>query len=78
MTAVRGAILLDRAVAIDARAARAWPALRGLAFAVPGTVIVGLGGEVIVVREDGGAEEVNAVPRRWSIAADPCPGRRTA
>ncbi len=63
-------------VAIDARAARAWPALRGIAFAAPGTIVQGLAGEVLRVREDGGAEEVNAVPRRWSVAADPCPRPR--
>lgn len=65
-------------VAIDRRAARAWPALHGLAFAVPGTVVVGLGGEILRVREDGGAEEVGAVPLRKSVAADPCPPRRAA
>lgn len=63
-------------VPIDPRAARAWPALRGIAFAVPGTVLQGLGGEVLRVREDGGAEEISAIPIRRSIAADPCPGRR--
>lgn len=63
-------------VQIDRRAARAWPALRGVAYAVPGTVIVGLGGEVLRVREDGGAEEVNAFPSRRSIAADPTAARR--
>ncbi len=65
-------------VAIDPRAARAWPALHGIAYAVPGTVIVGLTGEVLRVREDGGAEEISAVPLRKSIAADPCPTRRAA
>lgn len=65
-------------VAIDPRAARAWSALRGIAYAVPGTVIVGLGGEVLVVRDDGGAEEIGTVPPRKSVAADPCPGRRAA
>lgn len=63
---------MTRPIAIDARAARAWPALRGIAYAVPGTVIQGLGGEVLRVREDGSAEEITAVPRRWSAAADPC------
>lgn len=65
-------------VVIDARAARAWPALRGLAYVVPGTIIIGQAGEALRVREDGGAEEVNAVPRRWSISADPCATRRAA
>jgi hypothetical protein len=41
-------------------------------------VIVGLGGEVLRVRQDGGAEEVSAVPRRWSAAADPTAGRASA
>jgi hypothetical protein len=63
-------------VAIDTRAVRAWPALRGIAYAVPGTIIQGLGGEVLRIREDGGAEELSAVPLRRSVAADPCPGRR--
>ncbi len=64
-------------VAIDPRAARAWPALQGLAFAAPGTVIVGLGGEVLRIREDGGAEDLSAVPRWWSASADPCAGSRS-
>jgi hypothetical protein len=63
-------------VAIDPRAQRAWPALAGLAFAQPGTIIVGLGGEVLRVREDGGVDELSAVPRRWSVSADPCAGAR--
>jgi hypothetical protein len=62
-------------VAIDTRAARAWPALRGIAYAAPGTIIVGLAGEVLLIRQDGGAEEISALPRRWSVAADPCPPR---
>jgi hypothetical protein len=65
-------------VAIDPRATRAWPALRGIAYARPGTVIQGLGGEVLRVREDGGAEELSAVPRRWSVSADPCAPRRAS
>jgi hypothetical protein len=65
-------------VAIDARAARAWPTLHGIAYARPGTVIVGLAGEVLRVREDGGADEVNAIPRRWSVSADPTAARRGA
>lgn len=62
------------AIAIDARARRAWPWLP--AVAPVGAVLVGPTAEVLVVREDGGTEEVSAVPLRKSIAADPCPGRR--
>ncbi len=64
-------------VAIDSRAARAWPALRGVAYAVPGTVIQGVGGELLVVREDGGAEPVlpGGHPRAGS-ASDPLNTRR--
>ncbi len=69
---------MNAGVLIDPRAARAWPALRGIAYAAPGTVIMGLGGEVLLVREDGGAEEIGAVPPRKSVAADPCPGRRAS
>jgi hypothetical protein len=65
-------------VALDPRAQHAWPALRGIAYAVPGTIVQGLAGEVLRVREDGGAEELSAVPRRWSASADPCPPRRTS
>lgn len=65
-------------VAIDARAARAWPALRGIAYAVPGTIIIGTTGETLRVLDDGSAEELRAVPRRWSVSADPCAGRRAA
>jgi hypothetical protein len=65
-------------VATDARALRAWPALRGIAYAVPGTIVQGLGGEILRVREDGGAEEINAVPRRWSVSADPTAIRSAA
>jgi hypothetical protein len=60
--------------AIDPRAIRAWPAaLRGIAFAVPGTVIVGLGGEVLRVREDGTIGEVlpGGHPH-GGAASDPC------
>jgi hypothetical protein len=66
------------AVAIDVRARRAWPFLHGIAYAFPGTVVIGPDGTTVRIREDGGAEEVSAVPLRKSIAADPCPGRRAA
>ncbi len=56
--------------------ARGWPWMRGIVAAQPGTAFVGPGGEILVIRDDGGAEEVNAVPRRWSIAADPTARRR--
>jgi photosystem II stability/assembly factor-like uncharacterized protein len=67
--------LPSKVVALDPRARRAWGALSDLAYAAPGVIVVGLGGEVLRVREDGGAEEVSAVPRRWSAAADPCATR---
>jgi hypothetical protein len=65
-------------VPIHPLARAAWPALRGIAYAYPGTVIIGLGGVVLRVREDGGADEISAVPRRWSAAADPTAGRGLA
>ncbi len=66
-------------VAIDVRAARAWHALRGITHAVPGTVIVGLAGEVLRVREDGGADPVlpGGHPRA-GVASEPLQTVRTA
>lgn len=69
---------MTRPVRIDPRAAAAWPALRGIAYALPGTCIVGPVGEHLLVRDDGGVEEVNAVPARWSISADPTATRSAA
>jgi hypothetical protein len=64
-------------VVIDARARRAWPVLRGLAYAEPGTVLVGDCGEVLRVREDGGAEPVLPPGHpRPGIASDPTATRR--
>ncbi|WP_242352406.1 hypothetical protein [Anaeromyxobacter sp. SG64] len=62
---------------VDPRARAAWPALGGIAYAVPGTIIIGLGGEVLRIRDDGGADEISAVPRRWSISADPTASSRS-
>lgn len=73
MTAAR-----PSSVPLDPRARRAWPVLRGVAYAPPGTVFVGDLGEIVRVREDGGAEEVlpPGHPRR-GVAADPT-ARRAA
>jgi hypothetical protein len=49
---------VTRPVEIAASALRAWPVLRGIALAVPGTVIVGPGGETLRVRQDGNVDEV--------------------
>lgn len=66
-------------VAIDPRARRAWPALAGIAYAVPGTVIQGLGGETLRVRADGGADELlpGGHPH-GGAATDPCARRSAA
>lgn len=66
-------------VAIDRRAASAWPVLQGVRCAFPDDVIVGLGGEVLRVLEDGSAEPVlpGGHPHP-SASADPCAGRRRA
>jgi hypothetical protein len=65
-----------RIVPIHPGARTAWEALRGIAYAVPGVIVQGLGGEMLLIREDGGAVEVNAIPRRWSASADPTSTRR--
>jgi hypothetical protein len=51
-------------VPLSRRTRAAWGPLRDVAFAVPGTVIVGLDGTTLRIREDGGADDVRAVPRR--------------
>lgn len=63
-------------VAIDQRAARAWPFLP--ARAVPGTVWLGPGGERVRILAGGKAEEFGEVPHQWSIGSDPCATRRAA
>lgn len=65
-------------VALDPRARRAWPgALRDLAYAPPGVVVVGLGGELLRVLEDGTVDQVLASGHpRGGIASDPCATRR--
>ncbi len=63
----------DGIVAIDARARAAWPALAGVAFAQPGTIFQGPSGELLRIREDGGADELVAGGHpRAGIASDPC------
>ncbi len=66
-------------VAIDPRARREWPALHGLAYAVPGTVLIGEAGEVLRVRPDGGVDQVlpGGHPRAGA-ASEPCNARRAA
>lgn len=63
----------------DPRAASAWPVLRGVAGVPAGAVLIGGAGEIVRVRQDGGAEAVlpGGHPRP-EIAADPVPGRRAA
>lgn len=70
---------MTAAVVVDPRVRRAWPTLRGLAVAPAGAVVIGLLGEVLRLREDGGADQVlpGGHPRQ-GIAADPVPGRRAA
>src|SRR6266540_2267217 len=64
---------LAEIVPIAPAARAAWGALRDIAYASPGTVIVGLDGTTLRIRDDGGADEVSAVPHRWSVSADPAP-----
>ncbi len=63
-------------IALDPRALRAWPWLPEKA--PTGSVWLGPGSERVRVLDDGTAEEVGEVPRRWSAAADPCAARRAA
>jgi hypothetical protein len=64
-------------IALHPLLVRAYPWLRGIAYVQPGTILVGPTGEVLRIRaEDGGGDEVNAIPPRWSAAADPCATRR--
>ncbi len=67
------------AVEVDARAARAWPVLRDVRRVPAGSVIVGLVGEVLRVREDGGVDEIlpGGHPRAGA-ASDPCNARSAA
>lgn len=64
------------AVALDPRVARAWPVLRGVASLPAGAVVIGLLGEVLRVREDGGVDQVfqGGLPH-GGAAAGPAPGR---
>jgi hypothetical protein len=64
----------SRPVALDPRARRAF-GLEGLALAQPGTVIVGLHGQQLRVREDGGIDLWPPFGHR-SIASDPTAERR--
>ena len=43
-------------IAISPRARASWWQLRDIAYAVPGTVIVGLDGTTLRIREDGSAD----------------------
>jgi hypothetical protein len=67
----RGATPRPPPVALLAAVHRAWPWTRGVVLAFPGTILVGPAGETIRLRADGGADELLAVPRRWSVSADP-------
>jgi hypothetical protein len=66
-------------VAIDSRARRAWPFLRGIALAHPRTIVIGPDGTMVVLREDGTADQVlpGGHPR-GGAAFDPCNARRRA
>lgn len=65
------------AVSIDRRAARAWPALRGIDRLPAGAVVVGLVCEVLRVRDDGGVDPVIAGGHpRAGAAGDPSNARR--
>jgi hypothetical protein len=60
-------------VAINPRARRSY-GLVDLALAVPETIVVTLDGTALRVRVDGGLDELNVHPRRWSISAEPAAG----
>ena len=62
--------VLAALVAIDPRAAHAWPFLLGIAYAQPGTIVVGLDGTTLRIREDGART-------RCSPAATPTAARRS-
>lgn len=69
---------MTRPIAI-APGARAYRAVRGIAYALPGTIIIDeASGIRLRVLETGAVEEVGEVPRRWSASADPCASRRAA
>lgn len=71
--------VLAALVAIDPRAAHAWPFLLGIAYAQPGTIVVGLDGTTLRIREDGGADPVLAGGHPHGGAAfDPMNTRRGA
>ena len=54
----------------DANACRAWPLLHGMPVPA-GAIVVGLGGEVLRILEDGGVEEIRpAVPNRRGVLVD--------
>jgi hypothetical protein len=61
-------------VAIDVRARRAWPWLPVLGRT--GRIYVGPTGQTLRLRPDGGCDDLLAVPRRWSLSADPTATRR--
>ncbi len=50
----------DGMVAISSGSRAAWRWLADIAFAIPGTVIVGLDGTTLRIREDGRAEEIDS------------------
>jgi hypothetical protein len=50
----------DGMVAISSGSRAMWRWLADIAFAIPGTVIVGLDGTTLRIREDGRAEEIDA------------------
>lgn len=59
-------------VEVDRRARRAWPFLPE--YATAGSVWEHPAGGYVRVNDDGSADEVGEIPRRWSSAADPCVG----
>ena len=68
--------LLAVAVSVDPRARAAWKFLPERA--PRGSIWRADDGTAVIVQADGRAEEIGEVPRRWSVAADPCGGRRRA
>ncbi len=63
-------------IALHPRLFGAYPWLRGIAYVTGPVILVGPDGTRLRVREDGGADEIGEVPRRWSISADPTATRR--
>jgi hypothetical protein len=67
-----------KVVAVAAQARKAYPWLAGIAFAAVGLIFEDeASGIRLMVRADGGLDELGAVPARRSISSDPTATRGT-